>query len=97
MTLLIDLSINVNKVNSLTNIKKYLENLSEKYNSSLSYSNHEIEGTGSKILKHNYIFSLEFENIDNNNYINLLKDINKYKNISIDKIYDDNTNKIITF
>ena len=90
MTLLIELAVNMKKINSITNITKEIQNLAEKYNSSLSYSDHEIEGIGHKILKHYYIFSLQFENLINDDYINLLKEIKIIKNVKIENIFNDN-------
>lgn len=92
MTLLIEIIVNMNKINSLTNITNHLNNLAEKYNSSLSYSNHEIEGIGHKILKHNYVFSLHFENLKETDRANILREIKVIKNVKIENIYDDKIN-----
>tara|TARA_B100002019_G_C21107844_1_gene516855 strand:+ start:568 stop:855 length:288 start_codon:yes stop_codon:yes gene_type:complete len=92
MTILIEIIANMKNINSLTNITNSLKKLSEKYNSSLSYSNHEIEGIGHKILKHYYIFSLQFESINDEDYKQLLREIKLIKNIRIENIYNDNKN-----
>lgn len=89
MTILIEIIANMKNINSLTNISNNLKNLSEKYNSSLSYSNHEIEGIGNKILKHYYVFSLQFESINNEDYEQLIKEIKLIKNIQIENIYNN--------
>ena len=52
MTLSIDLCVNMKKITSLTPINNHLENLANKYNACFSYSTHELEGIGHKILKH---------------------------------------------
>ena len=92
MTILIEIIANMKNLNSLTNITNNLKNLSEKYNSSLSYSNHEIEGIGHKILKHYYVFSLQFERINDEDFKQLVKEIKLIKNIQIENIYNNNKN-----
>jgi len=92
MTILIEISANMKNINSLTNINNNLNNLAKKYNSSLSYSNHEIEGIGNKIFKHYYIFSLQFESINDIDYEELLKEIKLIKSIKIENIYNNNKN-----
>ena len=93
MTLLIELAVNMKKINSLTIISEKLTELVNKYKASLSYSNHEIEGIGHKILKHYFIYTLQFEKINDIDYKNLLKDIKKIKYIYIEKIYEDKIEK----
>lgn len=88
MTLIIDLSINMKKINSLTAIENYISYISKKYNSILSYSNHEINGEGRQIKNHYYIHTLYFDDINKDNYNKLIKDIKK-ESITIDKIYND--------
>ena len=82
----------MNNISSLTDITNKLTTLAEKYNSSLSYSNHEIEGIGHKILKHYYIYSLNFEDLNEKEYRKLLKEIKQINNIKIENIHNDKIN-----
>jgi len=86
MTLTINLCVNMKKISSLTLIKRKLEGIAEKYNANHSYSTHELEGSGHKILKHNFIFTLNFEELRDDILKVLIKDIKNIKNVFIDEI-----------
>ena len=86
MTLTIDLCVNMKKISSITQIKNKLELLAEKYNANHSYSSHELEGVGHKILKHNFIFTLNFDELKDEILKILIKDIKNIKNVYIEQI-----------
>jgi len=86
MTLSIDLCVNMKKITSLTPINNHLENLANKYNASFSYSTHELEGIGHKIIKHNYIYNLSFNDNKNLELKKLIREIKQFKYITIDNI-----------
>lgn len=86
MTLTIDLCVNMKKNSSITQIKNKLELLAEKYNANHSYSYHELQGVGHKILKHNFIFTLNFDELKDDILKILIKDIKNIKNVYIDQI-----------
>ena len=86
MTISIDLCVNMKKTKSLTFINNYIENIAKKYDACFSFTTHELEGSGHKILKHNYIYNLTFDEKENFDIKKLIGEIKSIKIISIDNI-----------
>jgi hypothetical protein len=93
MGLVIELAIDIQRNNGVTNIKKFLINLADHHNSSYHYFMHEIEGHKSIIDSNECIHVVDFDYSTDDmkeNIVKYIKLISKYKFIKIDCIYDDN-------
>jgi hypothetical protein len=92
MGLVVELAIDIQRNNAVTNIQTLLVNLADNHNSSSHYFMHEIEGHKSTIDSNEYIHVVEFDYSTDNmkkNIVKYIKNISKYKFIKIDCIYKD--------
>ena len=87
MTLVIEISVDIIKIKSFTNIIKYINQLIENYIPNYSHSHNETKGIGKQFLENKLIYTLYFEEISENNLIALKKDINKNKHTCIENLY----------
>jgi len=92
MGLVIELAIDIQRNNGVTNMQSLLVNLADHYNSSYHYFMHEIEGHKSTIDSSEYIHVVDFDySTDDmkNNIVKYIKAVSKYRFIKIDCIYED--------
>jgi hypothetical protein len=95
MGLVVELAIDIQRNNAVTNIQTLLVNLADNHNSSSHYFMHEIEGHKSTIDSNEYIHVVEFDYSNTNmkeNIVKYIKNVSKYKFIKIDCIYEDSGN-----
>jgi hypothetical protein len=94
MGLVIEISINIKKNNKINEIKSFLSDLAEEYNSESDYFIYETEGINSRIERNDCIQVVEFNTpqteFEKNNILNFIKKIISDKLTKIDTIYQDN-------
>lgn len=94
MGLVIEISINIKKNNKINEIKSFLSDLAEEYNSESDYFIYETEGVNSRIERNDCIQVVEFNTpqteFEKNNILNFIKKIISDKLTKIDTIYQDN-------
>ena len=94
MGLVIEISINIKKNNNINEIKSFLSDLAEEYNSESDYFIYETEGINSRIERNDCIQVVEFNTpqteFEKNNILNFIKKIISDKLTKIDTIYQDN-------
>ena len=93
MGLVIEISINIKKNNKINEIKSFLSDLAEEYNSESDYFIYETEGINSRIERNDCIQVVEFNTpqteFEKNNILNFIKKIISDKLTKIDTIYQD--------
>ena len=100
MEYIIELILDVKKINNITEVKDFLHDLAKRYNCSIEYFNHEIDGHKRIIDNNCYIYYINFDEENFNNLINLIKTIkitDLTKNVVIDCIYEDGESSNIIY
>jgi hypothetical protein len=94
MGLVIEISIDIKKNNKINEIKSFLSDLAEEYNSESDYFIYETEGINSRIERNDCIHVVEFNTpqteFEKNNILNFIKKIISKKLTKLDTIYQDN-------
>ena len=88
MGYLIELSFNINKVSNFIQTKEMILKITEKYNKTFSYNNHEIMGKNRTIFRNHYVMTYLFD--DENDIVKFIKQIKLMKHIYIESISYDN-------
>ena len=98
MTYTIEISFDLRKNSNITEIKRTLSDLAEKYNATTNYFTHEIEGHSVTIDRNDCINTITFNSDNTINLIKYIKNIKKLKFVKFDCIYSDTgeINKIYT-
>ena len=89
MGLIIEVSFDICKNTNITCIKELLSNFAEKHSSKSNYFIYEIEGYSTIIERNDCINIVEFDNINEINIINYIRDITRIKFVKIDCIYQE--------
>ncbi len=94
MGLVIEISIDIKKNNRISEIKSFLSDLAEEYNSESDYFIYETEGINSRIERNDCIQVVEFNTpqteFEKNNILNFIKKIISKNLTKLDTIYQDN-------
>tara|TARA_R110002073_G_scaffold270168_3_gene433527 strand:- start:8580 stop:8978 length:399 start_codon:yes stop_codon:yes gene_type:complete len=94
MGLVIEISIDIKKNNRISEIKSFLSDLAEEYNSESDYFIYETEGTNSRIERNDCIHVVEFNTpqieFEKKNILNFIKKIISKNLTKLDTIYQDN-------
>ncbi len=93
MGFVIEISIDIKKNNRISEIKSFLSDLAEEYNSESDYFIYETEGINSRIERNDCIHVVEFNtpqtDFEKNNILNFIKKIISKKFTKLDTIYQD--------